>query len=65
MRRAYKKLALAYHPDKHRADGEEQRAAIQDKFKQARAQTPQLAARLMLQGWKAAPYYGAPASCLL
>ncbi|EFN60079.1 hypothetical protein CHLNCDRAFT_133380 [Chlorella variabilis] len=36
VRRTYKRLALLYHPDKHKAEGVEQQAAIQEKFKQAR-----------------------------
>ncbi len=36
VRKAYKRLALLYHPDKHKGEGEEQQAAIADKFKQAR-----------------------------
>jgi hypothetical protein len=35
VRRAFKRLALLLHPDKYSSEGEEQRAAIQDKFKQA------------------------------
>lgn len=35
VRKAYKRLALMYHPDKHKGEGEEQQAAIADKFKQA------------------------------
>lgn len=34
VRRAYKKLALLYHPDKAKGQGPEQQAAIADRFKQ-------------------------------
>ncbi|PRW60794.1 subfamily B member 4 [Chlorella sorokiniana] len=34
VRKAYKRLALLYHPDKHKGEGGEQQAAIADKFKQ-------------------------------
>lgn len=37
VRKAYKRLALLYHPDKHKGEGEEQQAAIADKFKQVRS----------------------------
>lgn len=36
VKKAYKRLALLYHPDKHKGEGEEQAAAVHAKFKQAR-----------------------------
>ncbi|KFM27972.1 DnaJ-like protein subfamily B member 4 [Auxenochlorella protothecoides] len=35
IKAAYKKLALLYHPDKHKAEDAEQQAAIADKFREA------------------------------
>lgn len=59
VRRAYKKLALLYHPDKARGQGQEQVAAIADKFKQV---GPMAGCRHIAGAWHVWAWHVCPGS---